>query len=127
MNKLGKEQVLLLYQYLTEQTGGTVGLRDAGLLESAIESVYATFDGKELCPTKEEKAARLGFNLVSNHAFLDGNKRIGMYVMITFLKMGGVKLNCTNEEVVSLGLGLASGKKKYEDALAWILKHKIGD
>ena len=65
-------------------------MRDFGLLESALESAYATFDGQELYPSKEEKGARLGYALISNHAFVDGNKRIGMYVMLTFLEVNGI-------------------------------------
>ena len=86
MIKFSQEKVLLLHQLITEETGGDHGLRDEALLNSAMESAYATFDGKDLYPSKEEKAARLGFALISNHAFVDGNKRIGMYVMLTFFR-----------------------------------------
>lgn len=85
MIKFSKEKILLLHQVMAEATGGDVGVRDDALLESAIENIYATFDGIELYPSKEEKAARLGYSLISNHAFVDGNKRIGMYIMISFL------------------------------------------
>ena len=71
MTKFSKDKVLLLHQYIASETGGSVGLRDEGLLESALESAFATFEGKELYPTKEEKAARIGASLVANHAFLD--------------------------------------------------------
>ena len=86
MTKFTKEKVLLLHQYIAAETGGTVGVRDEGLLESALQSAFATFDGRELYPSKEEKAARIGASLVANHSFLDGNKRIGMYIMLTFLE-----------------------------------------
>lgn len=69
-------------------------------MESALDGIYATFGGKELYPTKEEKGARLGYTLISNHAFVDGNKRIGMYVMLTFLEVNGIRLTCSNEDVV---------------------------
>ena len=74
--------------------------------------------------TKEEKAASLGFSLISNHAFVDGNKRIGVYVMLTFLEAEGIKMNCTNEDVVDLGLSVASGDRKYDEVLEWINKFK---
>jgi len=90
VNKLDKEMVLLIHQLLAEQTGGSVGVRDMNLLDSALESVFSTFDGKDLYPTKEEKGARLGFNLISNHAFIDGNKRIGVHIMILFLSLNGI-------------------------------------
>ena len=83
MIKFDKEKVLLLQQLVIESSGGSNGVRDFGLLDSAIESVYQTFDGQELYPTKEEKGARLGYTLVSNHAFVDGNKRIGLLVMLS--------------------------------------------
>lgn len=124
MIKFEKEKVLLLHKLITEETGGDYGIRDMGLLESGLESVFATFDGKDLYPTKEEKAARLGFNLVNNHAFLDGNKRIGIYVMISFLEVNGIKMDCTNEDLIDLGLGIAENRYKYEDILNWIHKHK---
>ena len=127
MIKLSKDRVLLLHQYMAEETGGSIGLRDEGLLESALESAFATFDGKELYPSKEEKAARIGASLVGNHAFLDGNKRIGMFVMLTFLEVNGVKVECSDEDIVSAGLALADGTMGYDELLAWlrarILKH----
>ena len=95
------------------------------MLDSALNSCYQTFDEKELYPTKEEKGARLGFTLVSNHAFVDGNKRIGVLVMLSFLEVNGIKLKFTDDELIELGLGLASGKLIYENLLDWILKHKL--
>lgn len=107
------------------ETGGAADLRDIRLLDSALESIFQTFDGQELYPTKEEKGAQLGFSLISNHAFVDGNKRIGMYVMLTFLEVNGIRLDCSNEDVVSAGLGVASGKMDYEQLLAWVRRHRI--
>ncbi|MBR3438378.1 MAG: type II toxin-antitoxin system death-on-curing family toxin [Clostridia bacterium] len=124
MIKFSKEKILLLHQVMAEATGGDVGVRDETLLESAIENIFATFDGVELYPTKEEKAARLGFSLISNHAFVDGNKRIGMYIMLSFLELNGIKTEVTNEEVSELGLAVASGSAGYEDILSWIKTHK---
>ena len=123
MTKFTKEKVLLLHQYIAAETGGTVGVRDEGLLESALQSAFATFDGRELYPSKEEKAARIGASLVSNHSFLDGNKRIGMYVMLTFLETNGVRIECTDEDIVQAGLALAAGTMAYEGLLAWIREH----
>ena len=125
MTKFSKDKVLLLHQYIAAETGGSVGLRDEGLLESALEGAFATFEGKELYPTKEEKAARIGASLVSNHAFLDGNKRIGMYAMLTFLEVNGIRVECTDEEIVRAGLSLADGSMDYEKLLAWIREHAV--
>lgn len=125
MIKFSKEKILLLHQVMAEATGGDVGVRDDALLESAIENIYATFDGIELYPSKEEKAARLGYSLISNHAFVDGNKRIGMYIMISFLELNGIKIDANNDDVVNLGLSVASGNANYDDILNWINEHEI--
>ena len=124
MIKFTKEKVLLLHQLIAQETGGDVGLRDQALLESAIESAFATFDGQDLYPTKEAKAARLGYALISNHAFLDGNKRIGIYVMLTFLEVNGIRLDYTPDEVVTIALSIAAGKMDCEALHTWILAHR---
>ncbi|MCR5636973.1 MAG: type II toxin-antitoxin system death-on-curing family toxin [Clostridiales bacterium] len=120
MIKFSKEKVLLLHELIAKETGGDVGIRDIGLLESALESAYQTFDGKELFPTKEEKAAKLGFSLISNHAFVDGNKRIGMYVMLAFLEINGIHISPSDNDVIELGLSVARKTAKYENVLEWI-------
>ena len=125
MIRFDKDKVLLLQQLVIESTGGLAGVRDLGLLDSAIESVYQTFDGEELYKTKEEKGARLGYALVSNHAFLDGNKRVGVLVMLSFLAINGISLSYIDDELIDLGLDLASGKMEYEDLLEWIHFHKV--
>ena len=125
MIKFTKEKVKLLHQLISEETGGSIGIRDEGLLESALEGAFATFDGKDLYPSKEEKGARIGYTLISNHAFVDGNKRIGMYVMLTFLEVNGIKIEATNEEVAETGLAVAAGTMKYEELLKWVKNHRI--
>ena len=123
MIRFSKEKVLLLHKFIAEETGGSVGVRDEALLESALEAVFADFGRQEIYPTKEEKGARLGYTLISNHAFVDGNKRIGMYVMLTFLEANGVALEATDEDVSEAGLGVASGAWTYEKLLAWVKEH----
>ena len=125
MIKFSKDKVLLLHQLIAQETGGAVGIRDEGLLESALEAAFSGFGGKEFYPTKEEKGARLGYNLISNHAFVDGNKRIGMYVMLTFLEVNGIHMDCTNEDVASVGLAVAAGEMDYEALLRWIRDHRV--
>ena len=125
MIRFSTERVLLLHELMIAQTGGSDGLRDRGLLESAVESIYASFDGQELYPSKQEKGAKLGYALIANHAFVDGNKRIGMYAMLTFLEVNGIHLNCGNEDVIKVGLGVASGTMKDEDVLAWVSEHQM--
>ncbi len=124
MIRFSQEKVLLLHHLLIQETGGSPELRDVNLLDSALESVFQTFGGQELYPTKEEKGARLGFTLISNHAFVDGNKRIGMYVMLTFLEVNGIHLQYTDEEMVHVGLSVAAGTMKYAELLAWVKEHQ---
>ena len=125
MIKFSKEKVLLLHRLIAEETGGSIGVRYETLLESALENVFSGFGGQEFYPTREEKGARLGYALISNHAFVDGNKRIGMYVMLTFLEVNGIRLDCANDEVVEVGLAVASGAMDYEALLAWVRAHRV--
>ncbi len=124
MIKFDNEKVLLLHKLITEETGGDPDVRDIALLDSALESAFASFGGKELYPTKQEKGARLGYALISNHAFVDGNKRIGMYVLLAFLETNGIKLRPSIDEVARVGLAVAAGEMKYEELLEWILENE---
>ena len=124
MIKFSQEKVLLLHKLITEETGGDPNVRDVALLNSALESAFQTFDGQELYPTKEEKGARIGYALISNHAFVDGNKRIGMYVLLTFLETNGIKIRPTVDDVARVGLAVAAGEMQYEDLLEWIHDNK---
>ena len=124
MIKFSKEKVMLLHKLLAEATGGSVGVRDEGLLDSALESAFSGFGDTEFYTTKEEKGARLGYCLISNHAFVDGNKRIGIYVMLSFLEMNGIRIECTDEELVTVGLSVADGSMGYEQLLQWVREHR---
>ena len=124
MIKFSEEKVLLLHKLVTEETGGDPNIRDRALLDSALESAFQTFGGRELYPTTEEKGARLGFSLIANHAFVDGNKRIGMLVMLTFLEVNGIRLRPTVEGVFKTGLAVAAGEMDYEALLEWIRENK---
>ena len=124
MIKFSREKVLLLHKLITEETGGDPNIRDFDLLESALESAFQTFDGVELYHSKEEKGARLGYALISNHAFVDGNKRIGMYVMMTFLEVNGIKLDPSVDDVARVGLAVASGEMKYDELLEWVIENR---
>ena len=120
MIRLSIEQVRLLHRMMTDATGGDPGLRDLNLLDSALDSAFQTFGGQDLYPTVEEKGARLGFSLIANHAFVDGNKRIGVFVMLIFLEINGVSLQATDEDIIRVGLGVAAGEMRYDALLAWI-------
>lgn len=124
MTVLTVDEIILLHGKLLRATGGTPGLRDPGLLESAVLGVNAGFGDSEQYPTVEQKAARLAFALVCNHAFVDGNKRVGMLAMLMLLELNNVTLRYTQTELIQLALDVASGRAKYEDILEWILRHR---
>lgn len=125
MIKISVDMAELIHQLIAQETGGEIGVRDEGLLESALESAFATFDGQDLYPTKEEKGARIGYSLISNHAFVDGNKRIGMHIMLTFLELNGIKLDCKDQDIIDAGLALAAGEMSYKELLDWIKERKV--
>lgn len=121
---LSIEEIISIHKELIKRTGGIEGLRDRALLESAVSSIFASFENYEHYPTIAEKAARLAFAIISNHAFLDGNKRIGIAVMLITLKLGKVNLIYTQEELISLGISIADGISTYKDILKWIKSHQ---
>lgn len=118
MIRINSSKAMELHQLLINETGGSANLRDISLLDSALEGIYQTFGGQELYPTIQEKGARLGFSLISNHAFVDGNKRVGILVMMVFLEVNGYRLSLADEDIIKIGLGVASGKMSYEELLA---------
>ena len=125
MIKLTKEQVLVLHTQLIQATGGCDGIRNEGLFDSALESPFQSFDGEELYPSIQAKAARLCFGIVKNHAMIDGNKRLGAHIMLVFLVVNGYELSYTQKELSDLILDVADDKKGYEDILTWILEHQV--
>ncbi len=124
MIKLTQSKIKFLHTMLCRETGGDAGIRDEGLLDSAIEGAFQTFDDVELYPSIEQKGAWLGYSIISNHAFVDGNKRVGVLAMLVFLELNGVKVKTSSQEVVRIGLALASGEMKYTQLLDWINKNK---
>ena len=123
MKRLSKEQVITIHSMLISQTGGSDGIRDEGLLDSALNAPFQTFDGEYIYKTIKAKAAKLGYFLIKNHPFIDGNKRIGILVMMTFLEINGIEIDCTDEELIILGLGLADGSINDIELLNWIINH----
>lgn len=124
MIKLTLKRVLSMHRIMTAQTGGDPNIRDTGLVESALESPFASFGGTELYPTVEEKGARLGFALISNHGFVDGNKRIGILVMLVFLAINGVTLRPEVSDVARVGLAVAAGEMDYDGLYGWVLANR---
>lgn len=125
MIKFSKEQVLKLHNQLIDESGGEYGIRDEGLLESALNAPFQSFDNRDLYITVQAKAARLGYGIIKNHPFIDGNKRSGTHIMLLFLYFNNIELDYSQEELSDFILKIASGKAEYEDLLNWIIKHQI--
>jgi death-on-curing protein len=124
MIRLTKNQILMLHSQLIIETGGSDGVRDEKLLESALETPFQSFGGEELYPSTQAKAARLCYGLVKNHAMVDGNKRIGTHAMLVFLALNGYELEYTQKELSDTILEVASGHMSYEELLNWIIEHQ---
>ena len=125
MIRLSKPQILLLHEQLIAETGGSSGLRDEGMLDSALNAPFQSFGGEDVYPSLQQKAARLCFGLVKNHPFVDGNKRICAHVMLVFLALNGIELQHTQTELSDVILQLAAGTIQSSDLLNWILTHQI--
>ena len=120
---ISAEDVILIHSRVIEGSGGLDGLRDRDGLEAAVSAPMQTFDGKELYPTDLEKIARLGFGLASNHAFVDGNKRIGAMMTQLLLKWNGYDLTLHTDELADMFIAIADGTAKEKDLLDWIHRH----
>ena len=123
MKRLSLETVTALHSELIAQTGGLGGVRDANMLDASVNSPFHTFSGQYLYPTIQAMAAHLAFSLINNHPFLDGNKRIGILSMLVFLEINGLPVTCSNDQLVSLGLGLAESSIDESDLIEWIISH----
>ena len=125
MVKINAEQVMILHSEVIKATGGIDGVRDYGLLEASLASPFQTFGGIDLYPSDEEKIARLGFNLIANHVFYDGNKRVGILVFLTCLSLNNINVKFTDDELINIGLAVANGKMNDEHLLQCIQSHKV--
>ena len=123
MKILSKEQILNMHKVLIKKFGGVVGIRDEKFLDSAIYAPFQTFGGNELYPTIIEKATRLGFGLIKNHPFIDGNKRIGTHSMLTFLAINNFIVECSEEDLIEIIIRVADGSFDYVDFLNWLMEH----
>ena len=126
MKVLSKQQILVLHEQLLAQTGGLPGVRDEGLLESALEAPFQGFGETDAYPSLQQKAARLCYGLVKNHPFVDGNKRIGTHAMLVFLALNGIELSYSQQELSGIVLALASGERGYDELLRWLIVHQKG-
>lgn len=124
MIRLEKDQIIALHNALIAQTGGMEGIRDEALLEAAVSAPFQTFDNSELFPSVQQKAARLGYGLIRNHAFVDGNKRIGAHAMLVLLALNGIELAYSQDELTEIVLKTAADTASFEDLLQWLLAHQ---
>lgn len=124
MRYLTLNEVLEIYIRVMQQSGGDMGIRDIGALESVLAQPKMTFGGEELYPTIVEKASALGFSLIQNHPFIDGNKRTGHAAMETFLVLNGYEVNASIDEQFEIILKVAAGEIKREEFMEW-LKNNI--
>lgn len=122
MITLDKEQVKCLHKKLLDATGGLDGIRDEAMLDSALSAPFQTFDRTELFPSTAAKIARTAYGLVCNHPFIDGNKRIGTYVMMVLLELNHIETHFTDDNVIDIGLELANGKMTDKQLLDLILE-----
>ena len=124
MKTLSKNQVTALHSALIREFGGIDGIRDEGLLESALAAPFQTFGGEPVYPSLQAKAAQLGFGLIRNHPFVDGNKRIGAHTKLVFLAVNGIELRYEQQELIDIVLSVAAGQIDRQGLLQWILDHE---
>lgn len=125
MRIITKRQILLLHEHLITMFGGIPGVRDDGLLDSAINAPLQSFGGIDFYPTIIDKSVRLGFGLIRNHPFLDGNKRIGTHAMLAQLDLNGVHLEYEPDDLIELIIEVAAGVISMETFHKWIAEHII--
>ena len=123
MRYLALVEVLELHRRIIEQSGGALGVRDFGLLESAISQPRMTFAGEELYSSLTEKSAALGFSIIMNHPFVDGNKRTGHAAVETLLILNGMEISASVDEQERTMLAIASGKIGREEFVEWLQKY----
>ena len=114
MRSLTVQQVIALQELLIKKDGGLSGVKDVSLIDASLRSPFQTFDGIDLYPTKIDKIVRTSYNLIRNHCFADGNKRIGVYVLIALLRLNGFEVKLDSEHLIKIGLEVGSGEMSYE-------------
>lgn len=119
------EDVLLLHEFSIKDFGGASGIRDIGLLESAIARPYQSFGGEEFYPTAIQKAAAIAESLIINHPFVDGNKRTGMLAMSALLKEYNFNLNASSNDLYIFIISISTGEKKFQDIVAWLQQNTV--
>ena len=124
MKYLTQDQVVRLHQALIETSGGSLDIRDEGMLNSELKTSLQTFDKSELFPSLLDKTTQLAFDLIKSHPFIDGNKRIGTHAMLIFLALNGITLSYNDEDLIDIILKVASNQVNESDLYQWIENHQ---
>ena len=125
MKTISLEELLVFHKKIIEKTGGSKGIRDLNLIESALNRAFVTFESKDLYKDIIDKIAAITYGLINNHGFVDGNKRIGIAFMLFLLKLNELKIRYSQKELIKLGLGIADGLITEENLRNWIRHHEI--
>ena len=125
MQLLTLDQILKLHQRIIEQSGGGIGIRDKGILESALAQPEMSYGGQDLYPTLIEKVSALGFSLINNHPFVDGNKRIGHAAIEVTLLMNGYEIQADVDTQETVILAVAASEMNRESFLEWLKMHVV--
>lgn len=124
MRMLSKQQIISLHEHMIQETGGAHGLRDEGMLDSALAAPFQEVFGTIAYPSIQQKAVRLGYGLIMNHPFVDGNKRIGTHATLVLLALNGIELRFEQDELSNEILAVASGVYDYDQLLQWVINHQ---
>ncbi len=120
METINIDNVVVFHRKIIEKTGGSMGIRDKKLLDSALNRGFSTFDGEYLYKSDVEKISAITHSLISNHAFVDGNKRVGISIMLLLLKLNKIEITHSQDDLITLGLGVASNNYSIDDIVDWI-------
>ncbi|WP_271629041.1 type II toxin-antitoxin system death-on-curing family toxin [Caldicellulosiruptor sp. DIB 104C] len=123
MRTIPYEKVVEIYRRIVRESGGIYGIRNEELLRASLECVYQTFDGIELYPTVVDKIAAVCYNIIKNHPLIDGSKRLGITLMAVLCDINDIPLECSDKEIVELGVAIAEGRYDREQIKSWIIEH----
>jgi death-on-curing protein len=114
------KQALEIHEIVVGQFGGSMGIRDSGLLQSALARPFQTFGGEDLYPDFFSKAAAMGQSIIVNHPFVDGNKRTGYVLMEAILRVGNIKIIARNDDLYNFIISISTGEIKFEEIVRWL-------
>ncbi|NLK00699.1 MAG: type II toxin-antitoxin system death-on-curing family toxin [Clostridia bacterium] len=126
MNIISLEELLVFHDKIIEKTGGAEGIRDLNLIESALKGAFVTFDGEDLYKEPVDKIVAITYGLIKNHGFIDGNKRMGIAVMLLLLQINDLRIKYSQKELIELELGIVGGSVMGEELKGWAKNHRLG-